>query len=71
LPDPAQPATEFEQHLKTANAEIVAALRKSSEIIAQDSAILEQIDRRRTADDDRELRAEITRNGRQCRAGCW
>jgi len=32
--------TEFEQHLKTANAEMVAALTKSSEIIAQNSAIL-------------------------------
>lgn len=35
--------TEFEQHLKTANAEMVAALTKSSEIIAKNSAILEQI----------------------------
>ena len=56
--------TEFEQHLKTANAEMVAALTKSSEIIAQNSAILEQIDRRLAANDDREIRAEIARNGR-------
>ena len=56
--------TEFEQHLKTANAEMVAALTKSSEIIAQNSAILEQIHRRLAAADDREIRAEVARNGR-------
>ena len=37
---------EFELHLKTANAEMVAALTKSSEIIAHNSAILEQIQRK-------------------------
>ena len=56
--------TEFEQHLKTANAEMVAALTKSSEIIAQNSAILEQIYQRLGADGDREIRPESTRNGR-------
>ena len=56
--------TEFEQHLKTANAEMVAALTKSSEIIAQNSAILEQIYQRLGADGGREVRAESARNGR-------
>ena len=56
--------TEFEQHLKTANAEMVAALTKSSEIIAQNSAILEQIHRRLAADGEREVRADSARNGR-------
>ena len=56
--------TEFEQHLKTANAEMVAALTKSSEIIAQNSAILEQIYQRLGADGGREIRPESTRNGR-------
>ena len=56
--------TEFEQHLKTANAEMVAALTKSSEIIAQNSAILEQIYQRLGADEGREIHGENTRNGR-------
>jgi uncharacterized membrane-anchored protein YhcB (DUF1043 family) len=56
--------TEFEQHLKTANAEMVAALTKSSEIIAQNSAILEQIYQRLGADGGREVRADSARNGR-------
>ena len=56
--------TEFEQHLKTANAEMVAALTKSSEIIAQNSAILEQIYPRLGADAGREVRAESAHNGR-------
>ena len=56
--------TEFEQHLKTANAEMVAALTKSSEIIAQNSAILEQIYQRLGADAGREVRAESAHNGR-------
>jgi uncharacterized membrane-anchored protein YhcB (DUF1043 family) len=56
--------TEFEQHLKTANAEMVAALTKSSEIIAQNSAILEQIYQRLGTDGDREIRPESTHNGR-------
>jgi predicted Holliday junction resolvase-like endonuclease len=56
--------TEFEQHLKTANAEMVAALTKSSEIIAQNSAILEQIHQRLGADGGREFRADSARNGR-------
>ena len=37
--------TEFEMHLKTANAEMVAALTTSREIIAHNSAIVEQIPR--------------------------
>ena len=37
---------EFEQHLKTANADMVAALTKSSEIIAHNSAIMEQLQRK-------------------------
>lgn len=56
--------TEFEQHLKTANAEMVAALTKSSEIIAQNSAILEQIYQRLSADGGREFRVDSARNGR-------
>lgn len=56
--------TEFERHLKTTNAEMVAALTKSSEIIAQNSAILEQIYQRLGADSGREVRAESARNGR-------
>jgi predicted Holliday junction resolvase-like endonuclease len=35
--------TEFETHLKTANADMVAALTKSNEVIAHNSAIIEQI----------------------------
>ena len=38
--------SEFEQHLKTANAEMVAALTKSSEIIAHNSVIMEQLKER-------------------------
>lgn len=38
--------TEFEAHLKTANADMVAALTKSSEVIAHNSAILEQIQKK-------------------------
>jgi F0F1-type ATP synthase membrane subunit b/b' len=45
-----------EQHLKTANAEMVGALTKSSEIVAQNSAILEQIYQRLGADSGREVR---------------
>jgi len=56
--------TEFELHLKTANAEMVAALTKSSEIIAHNSAILEQIHDRLAFDSRREIRAENARNGR-------
>ena len=35
--------SEFEAHLKTANAEMVAALTKSTEVIAHNSSIIEQI----------------------------
>jgi hypothetical protein len=35
--------TEFETHLRTANADMVAALTKSTEVIAHNSAIIEQI----------------------------
>ena len=35
--------TEFETHLRTANEDMVAALTKSSEVIAHNSAIIEQI----------------------------
>ena len=38
--------TEFETHLKTANADMVAALTKSTEVIAHNSAIIEQIQRK-------------------------
>ncbi|EDY21079.1 hypothetical protein CfE428DRAFT_1372 [Chthoniobacter flavus Ellin428] len=38
--------TEFESHLKTANADMVAALTKSTEVIAHNSAILEQIQKK-------------------------
>jgi len=41
--------TEFETHLRTANADMVAALTKSSEVIAHNSSILEQIQRKLTA----------------------
>jgi sensor histidine kinase regulating citrate/malate metabolism len=41
--------TEFETHLKTANADMVAALTKSSEVIAHNSVILEQLQRKLTA----------------------
>ena len=35
--------TEFETHLRTANADMVAALTKSTEVIAHNSALIEQI----------------------------
>jgi sensor histidine kinase regulating citrate/malate metabolism len=38
--------SEFETHLKTANADMVAALTKSTEVIAHNSAIIEQIQRK-------------------------
>lgn len=38
--------SEFEAHLKSANADMVAALTKSSEVIAHNSMILEQIHRK-------------------------
>jgi len=38
--------TEFETHLRTANADMVAALTKSTEVIAHNSAIIEQIQRK-------------------------
>lgn len=38
--------SEFEEHLKTANAEMVAALTKSSEIIAHNSVVMEQLKER-------------------------
>ena len=40
--------TEFETDLKTANGGMVAALTKSSEAVAHNSAILEQIQRKLT-----------------------
>ena len=38
--------SDFETHLKTANADMVAALTKSSEVIAHNSTVLEQIQRK-------------------------
>ena len=38
--------TEFETHLRTANADMVAALTKSTEVIAHNSAVIEQIQRK-------------------------
>ena len=38
--------TEFETYLRTANADMVAALTKSTEVIAHNSTILEQIQRK-------------------------
>jgi uncharacterized membrane-anchored protein YhcB (DUF1043 family) len=38
--------SDFESHLKTANADMVAALTKSAEVIAHNSAIIEQIQRK-------------------------
>ena len=38
--------TEFETHLRTANADMVAALTKSTEVIAHNSLIIEQIQRK-------------------------
>ena len=43
---------------------MVAALTKSSEIIAQNSAVLEQIYQRLGADGGREIRPESAHNGR-------
>ena len=37
---------EFETHLRTANADMVAALTKSTEVIAHNSALIEQIQRK-------------------------
>jgi uncharacterized membrane-anchored protein YhcB (DUF1043 family) len=41
--------SDFESHLRTANADMVAALTKSAEVIAHNSAIIEQIQRKLTA----------------------
>lgn len=38
--------SEFETHLRSANADMVAALTKSTEVIAHNSAILEQLQRK-------------------------
>ena len=38
--------TEFETHLKTANAEMVAALTKSSEVISLTSEVVQQLQRK-------------------------
>ena len=38
--------SEFETHLRTANADMVAALTKSTEVIAHNSAVIEQIQKR-------------------------
>jgi hypothetical protein len=38
--------SDFETHLKTTNAEMVAALTKSTEVIAHNSTVLEQIQRK-------------------------
>ena len=38
--------TEFETHLRTANADMIAALTKSTEVIAHNSAVIEQIHRK-------------------------
>ena len=38
--------SEFETHLRTANADRVAALTKSTEVIAHNSALIEQIQRK-------------------------
>ena len=38
--------TEFERHLKTANAEMVAALTRSTEVIAHNTVILDQLQRK-------------------------
>ena len=38
--------SDFETHLKTANADMVAALTKSTEVIAHNSALIEQIQRK-------------------------
>jgi len=38
--------TEFETHLRTANADMVAALTKSSEVIVHNSVVMEQLKER-------------------------
>jgi sensor histidine kinase regulating citrate/malate metabolism len=38
--------SEFEAHLRTANADMVAALTKSTEVIAHNSAVIEQMQRK-------------------------
>ena len=38
--------SEFETHLRTANADMVAALTKSTEVIAHNSAVIEQMQRK-------------------------
>lgn len=38
--------SEFETHLRIANADMVAALTKSSEVIAHNSAVIEQMQRK-------------------------
>ena len=38
--------SDFEGHLKTANADMVAALTKSTEVIAHNSAVIEQMQRK-------------------------
>ena len=38
--------SEFETHLRTANADMVAALTKSTEVIAHNSALIEQMQRK-------------------------
>ena len=38
--------SEFETHLRTANAEMIAALTKSTEVIAHNSMVIEQIQRK-------------------------
>jgi hypothetical protein len=40
--------SDFETHLKTANADMVAALTKSTEVIAHNSVILEHLQRKLT-----------------------
>ena len=41
--------SEFETHLRTANAEMIAALTKSTEVIAHNSMVIEQIQRKLVA----------------------
>ena len=38
--------TDFETHLRTANADMIAALTKSTEVIAHNSAVIEQVQRK-------------------------
>ena len=40
---------EFETHLRTASADMIAALTKSTEVIAHNSAIIDQIQRKQMA----------------------